>query len=70
MVKGLFSICSNKSKLHHNRIVLSLQFRKLKRRNYESVQEWMSKMWTKAVECDHKEYGRAVTKQFIHELGD
>ena len=52
MMKGLFLILSDIFKLHHNRIVLSLQFRKPERKSHESAQESMGKLWTKAVVYD------------------
>ena len=49
--KGLFSILSNKFKLQCNRILLSLQYQKLHRKNNESGWEWMGKLCTKLADC-------------------
>ena len=40
--KGLFSVLSNKIKAQYNRIVISLQYHKLRRESNESAQVWMA----------------------------
>ena len=42
--KGLFSVLSHTFKLHHNIIVLSQQYLKLKRKSHKSGQEWMGRL--------------------------
>ena len=57
-------------KPHHNLIMLSLQYCKLKRKSHEPVQECMDRLCMKAVECEYREYGRRPTEQFINGLDD
>ena len=66
--KRTFLILSNKFKPCVNRIVLTLQFHKLKTECHESVQEWMDKWQTKEAKCGLKEYDRELMEQFIHGL--
>ena len=68
--KGLFSFLSNKFKLQHNRFVMSLQYHKSHRECNASAKEWMGRQWTKAAECEYKEYYRLLTEQFIGRLND
>ena len=68
--KGVFSVLSHEFRLHHNWIVFSLQYLKLKRKANKLAQEWMGRMQTKGAEYDNKEYYRKGTKQFIYGLGD
>ena len=53
--KGLFTVLSQKIKPCHNRIVLFLQYHKLKRKSHESAQLWMGKLQTRATDCDNKQ---------------
>ena len=53
-----------------SRIVLSLQYLKLKGKSHESAQDWMGRLHTMPAECYYKEYERKLTEQFIHGLDD
>ena len=68
--KGLFSVFSNKFKSWKNKIVISLQYHELHRKSNESDQEWMGRLWTRAAECEYKEYDRLLIKQFRGGLND
>ena len=70
MVKGNFSVLSGNFRMCHNRIVLSLQFRKLQRKIHESTQEWMGNLQTKQQNVITHKYDKALTEQFIHKLAD
>ena len=59
-VKGLILTLSNRFKPHQNKMMLSLQYQKLKRKSHESTQEQIGKLQAKAVECDYKEYDREL----------
>ena len=50
--RGLFSTLSEKFMPWHNQMVLLLQNCKHKGKSYESVQEWMDRLWTKAADCE------------------
>ena len=66
--RRLFSVLSQKS--CHNRIMLSLQYCKLKRKSQESGKEWMGKLQTKAADYDYNKHNSKLTEQFIHGLDD
>ena len=38
---GLFEVLSDKFKPEHNKMILSLQYCKLEREQYENVEEWL-----------------------------
>ena len=59
--KGIFYVLSHKFKLHHNRIVLSLQYLKPKRNSHKSAQEWIGRLQTRAADCDYNKYDRRLT---------
>ena len=58
--KELFSMLSSKFRPHHNRILLLLYYLKLKRNSYESAEEWMGRLQTKASDCDCSDYDRRL----------
>ena len=47
-----------------------LQFWKLSRQNGENAEEWMSRLWLSAIECNYKELVRKLKEQFIHGLNN
>ena len=59
---------SHKFKPCHNRIVLSLQCIKLKRKSHESAQEWADRLQKKSAEYDYNEHDRKITEKFSHGL--
>ena len=63
-MKGLLPVLSHKFKLFQNRIVLLLQYLKLKlkRKNHESAQEKLGRLETKKADCDYNEYNRRLTE--------
>ena len=65
MAEGFLAMLSHKFKLPCSRIVLSLQYLKLNRKNHESAQTWMDRLQTKAAECDNSKYVPRLTEQFI-----
>ena len=62
IAKGVFLYLSYKFRLHHNRIVLCLQFKKLHKKGKESTQIYMDKLWKKAREYDDTEHDKALKK--------
>ena len=68
--EGLLTTLSKHFEPHHIRVALSVQYKKLKRKSNESIQEGMGKLWTKAVECDYEEYDTELMDQFIRQLED
>ena len=64
-MNGLF-----KFKLQHNRIVISLQYHKLHRKENECAQEWVGRLRTEAAEYQYKECDRLLTEQFINSIND
>ena len=57
-------------KLHYNKTIKSSQFYNLARQHNESMEEWMGRLRTTAVECSYKEVDRQLKEQFIHGLND
>ena len=68
--KDLFTVLWSKFKLPYNRIVILLQYHKLHRKSIWSTQEWMGRLRNKTKECQHKDYDRSLTEQFINGLND
>ena len=64
MPKGLFPVLSHKLKPCHNKIVLLLQYLKLKRKSHKSNQEWMGRLCTKAAEYDYKKHNRKLRTSY------
>ena len=56
-------------KPQYNRTI-SLQDCKLHRKSDEYEREWMGTLWTKAVECEYKEYNRLLTEHSISRIND
>ena len=50
---GLFNFFKGKFKPQHNKMILSLQYCTLHRKENESVQEWMGWLHIKAAECNY-----------------
>ena len=59
-----------KFRLQHNKIILSLQYCKLHRRENESMQEWMGKLCINTAECNYKEHDKWLKEQFINSTED
>ena len=57
---------SHKFKPHRNRMVLSLNYLKLKRKSHEFTQELIGRLQTKTADCDYNEYDRRLPEQFIY----
>ena len=70
MLEGLFYILATKFKPQYNKMVKSLQFRKLYRLENESADEWMGRLHVVAAECNYRELDRQLKEQFIHGLND
>ena len=62
-VKGLFLILSSKFKLQHSST-------KSQMKKKETARDWMDRLWTKAADCDCKEYNSLLTEQFMNGLDD
>ena len=68
--KGLFTVLCRMFKPWHNRIIISLQYCMLHKRNNEFVQKRIGRLSTKTVECQYKEYNMLLTEQFICGLNE
>ena len=64
--KDLFEILRKKFRPQFNETIKSSQFHKLVCCSNESVNEWMGRLRTAAVECKYKEVDRELKEQFIH----
>ena len=58
--KGLISMLCHELNLHYNRIAVSLQYLKLKRKIHKSAQEWMDRLQAKAADYDCNESDRRL----------
>ena len=64
----LFNVLKEKFRLHHNKMILSLQHCKLHRKDNESSQEWMGRLHIKAAGCNYKEHSRRLKEPFINSI--
>ena len=66
----LHSMLSQKYKPGNKRIMMLLQYFRLKWKSHEFFQEWVGRSWTRAADYDYNECDRRVTKQLKHGLDD
>ena len=70
MLEGLFDMLATKFKLQYNKMVKTLQFRKLYRLDNENIDEWMGRLHMAAMECNYTELDQQLKEKFIHGLND
>ena len=64
---GLYNVLKEKFRPLHNEITLSLQYRKLHKKENGSVQEWKVGS-IKAAECNYKGHDRWLKEQFNNDI--
>ena len=69
-LEGLFDTLTSNFRPLFNETIKSLQFRKLCRNDWESVDEWMGRLRVAAIECNNQEVDRQLKEQFIQELNE
>ena len=70
MLEGLLDMLATKFKPQYNKMLKSLQFRKLYRLEKESTDKWMGRLHVEVAECNYREVDRQLKEQFIHGLND
>ena len=69
-MRAFFTVLHSKFKLWHNRIIPSLQYHRLHKKDNEMAQKWMGRLRLEATECKYKEYDALLTEQSINGLND
>ena len=57
-VTGLFNVLKEKFMPHHNKMILSVQYCKLHKKENESTQKCMGRLCINTAECNYKEHDR------------
>ena len=69
-LQGLMDTLAEKFRPQYNKMIKSLQFRKLCRSVGENAEEWMGRLCVAVVECNYKAIDYQLNEQFMHDLNN
>ena len=65
-----FNICNEEFRPQYNETILSLQYCKLSREEYDIAEKWMGRLRIKLNKYDYIEFDRCLKEQFINGIND